>query len=1105
MTIVSTLLGNKLFLLISYMSTFVLSFVFSFIQSWRLTLLMLAITPILAIAGGVMAKVMADATTKAQEAYAQAGAIAQEVLSSIRTVHAFDGMDRECDRYNERLVETQKVGIRKGFFMGLSQGITFFILFSSYAVAFYFGSYLIEWGYDTGGSIISVFFSILIGAFQLGACGPIFTSIAEARGAAFKVYEIIDRVPAMNAREDAPGKVLTSVEGHIEFRDVAFSYPARPDVPIFSGFNLKVSPGQKVALVGPSGSGKSSIVALIERFYDPDKGVVLVDGVPLPDINLHSWRKQVGIVTQEPTLFQATVLENIRCANPEATEEDVVQACKDAFIHDVINKLPDGYNTVVGESGSQLSGGQKQRVAIARAIIKNPKILLLDEATSALDRQSEMIVQEALKNVMQGRTVVTIAHRLVTIQDCDLICYIEPRDAAAPPGSPASTSRMLESGSHDELMRLNGAYSAMIYTQNRAAQTDPEAPSVGLASGEYTGPMETMADRVEDAADLETGKDPTKEEKDNKGKKKEEKAHVFRRTVKLSSPDKVSIGIGVTAAAIAGTSYPLYALIFSEVTNVFYQANMRDVVWKWCLLFVALGAMNFVCFTLKLHCLNRAGENLTYRLRSMLFRALVSQDVGFYDMPGNESGALCARLASDTTEIQHIWGGAIGTNAQAGVCLVAGTIIAFVVSWELALVVVSAMPSVVIAGYFNSKVMFNLFKKSGQEMEAAGQVANESINGHRTVFAFNMQRSQVDRYDALLSGPAKAAGKKAMVSGFFVGFSQFIIFAAFALAFWYGGQMIGDHKLNFTEVMKAAFALLMGAIGVGEVYSMAGDQAAAKTAAIRVYEMLDRVPPIDTVGDAGLKLSSVSGYGTYQGVRFAYPSRPSVPILKQLNFTFNVGQRVAIMGSTGCGKSTIIALLMRYYDPTSGEVLPDGHRMTELNLRSWRSFLGIVSQEPILFDDTIANNIKYGKPDATDEEMYEAAKKANIHTVIQSLPEGYHTNVGAKGSQLSGGQKQRVAIARCIIRKPAILLLDEATSALDNVSEKEVQEALDKIVMEEQMTVITVAHRLSTIKNCNLIVIMDEGRVLEIGSHEQLYALGGDYKRRYDQYYGIQH
>eukprot|EP00667_Euglena_gracilis_P000336 EG_transcript_336 len=1089
--IVSTLLGSKIFLLISYMSTFVISYIFAFIQSWSLTLVMLGVTPLIAISAAVMARVLSTATTKIQEVYATAGAIAQEVLSAIRTVHAFDGMEREAERYGTRVAAVEKIAIKKGLWVGLSQGVTMCIMFWSYAIAFYFGSYLIEWNWNSPGDVLSVFFTVLIGARQAGLASPIFSNVAEARGAAQKIFGILDRQPAMDAKEGGVGQPVTSTKGHIEFRNVAFTYPARPDLPIFKGFNLEVQPGQRVALVGPSGSGKSSIVALIQRFYDPEEGDVLVDGVPLRHLNLHSWRDKVGIVTQEPILFQTTVMENIRCVRPDVSEEEVIQACKDAFIHDVISKLPDGYNTVVGESGSQLSGGQKQRVAIARAIVKDPRVLLLDEATSALDRQSEAIVQEALNNVMRGRTVVTIAHRLVTIQDSDLICYIQPRDAQAPPDSPAATSRVLESGTHEQLMSLGGEYSNMVFTQNQVSQhAHPVVHTTGAGA--------TVSKEAEEAdapvwADMAVA---VKEEPAKKGR-------VIRRTAKISKPERWYIGFGVLGSALVGTSWPIYAILFSEIVNVFYEKDMREQVWKWCLLFVGLGLLDLCSYTIKGYCLNYAGERLTARLRTMLFRAMLSQDIGFFDVPGNESGALCTRLAADTTEIQHLWGGAIGANVQAVVCMGAGVIIAYVVSWELALVVSSSIPAVVLAKVCQNRVMFNLAEESGKGMDQCGQVATESINGHRTVFAFNLQDYQVGRYRTLLVAPAKADKKKAVVSGVFYGFSQFVIFGSFALAYWYGGKMIGQGRLTFNELLKCSFALLMGAIGVGEVYAMAGDQAGAKLAAIRVYEMLDRVPPIDSVGNSGQPVTSLGGSASFSDVHFAYPSRPTVPILQGLNLAFQEGQRVAIMGSTGCGKSTIIALLMRYYDPSGGEVRPDGLNLRDLNLRSYRRWLGIVSQEPILFDDTVANNIRYGKPDATDEEVFEAARQAHIHDVICSLPDGYTTNVGAKGSQLSGGQKQRVAIARCIIRHPAVLLLDEATSALDNVSEREVQAALDHIVMTKRMTVITVAHRLSTIKNCNLIVIMDGGKVVEMGSHAELYALGGDYTRRYNQYYGI--
>jgi ATP-binding cassette subfamily B (MDR/TAP) protein 1 len=808
--IISTLLGSKIFLLITYLSTFFMSYIFAFAQSWALTLVMMGVTPLIAITGGIMAKVLTSATAKAQAVYATAGAIAQESLAAVRTVHAFDGIDRECDRYNAKVAEVQVFGIRKGLLAGLSQGVTFCILFSSYAIAFYFGSWLIIWNWANPGDVISVFFSVLIGAMQAGLAAPIFSDIAGARGAASKVYQILDRVPEMDAGEDGPGKVLTTLEGHIEFRNLSFTYPARPDLPIFRDFNLTIRPGQRVALVGPSGSGKSSIVALIERFYDPSAGEVLVDGVPLKDLQLHSWRKQVGIVTQEPTLFQTTVMENIRCANPSATEEEVIQACKDAFIHDVISKLPDGYNTTVGESGSQLSGGQKQRVAIARAIVKNPKILLLDEATSALDRSSEMIVQKALDNVMRGRTVVTIAHRLVTIMDSDLICYIQPRDPQAPADSPATTSRMLESGTHEELMKLGGEYSSMVFTQNQAAQLQTNQPAIAGEEGGTTAHNAALAETRHKADEADSIPEVIVEPEDGKKKKKEKKISVFRRTAMLSAPDKWYILVGVAAAALVGTSYPIYAVLFSQVVTLFYESDLQAKIWTWCVLFFGLGLLNFFGYSIKGYCLTHAGETLTYRLRGQLFRSMMSQDIGFFDLPGNESGALCAKLASDTTQIQHMFGGALGANFQAAVSIIVGMIIAYVVSWELALVVSSAIPAVAAAKFFQTKVMYNLVKQSGKGLETAGQVATESINGHRTVFAFNLQESQVSKYRELLNAPAKADTKKAVVAGFFYGFSQFVIFGSFSLSFWYGGQMIAGGRLTFLHLIECSFALLMG-------------------------------------------------------------------------------------------------------------------------------------------------------------------------------------------------------------------------------------------------------------------------------------------------------
>ena len=318
-SIVCSVLGIKTANLINYLTSFIVAYILAFVQSWRLTLIMMAVMPVLIVSGACIAIFLSTATAKAQEAYAAAGGIAQEVLSAIRTVQAFNAGPRECARYNARVAECERISVRKGSMMGLSVGIMYAFVWCSYALAFFYGSYLVEWGLRSGGDVVSVFFCLMMGSFQLGAAGPLVASINEARGAAYKLFSIVDRTSAITAHEDGPGQRLPDFKGHIAFRDVSFAYPSRHDVPIFHGLDLEIEPGQNVALVGPSGCGKSSIIALMERFYDPDEGAVLVDGVPLRDVNLHWWRRQVGIVTQEPTLFSASILENILCANPQAT------------------------------------------------------------------------------------------------------------------------------------------------------------------------------------------------------------------------------------------------------------------------------------------------------------------------------------------------------------------------------------------------------------------------------------------------------------------------------------------------------------------------------------------------------------------------------------------------------------------------------------------------------------------------------------------------------------------------------------------------------------------------------------------------------------------
>ena len=388
---------------------------------------MLVSTPILALATGILAKIQATLTEKELKAYAKSGGVAEEVFSSIRTVMAFGGQKKEIDRFQNNLTFARKAGIKRGTATGVGVGLVWVIIYVSFALAFWYGIGLILDSCNTGynaGDLVIVFFSVLIGAMQIGQAAPYMEAFSVARGAAASIFNIIDRVPSIDSSSEA-GKKLDKVQGNISFQKVHFTYPSRPEVKILQGLSFDVPAGQTVALVGTSGCGKSTTIQLLQRFYDPLEGRVCIDGNNVKDLHLGWLRSQIGVVGQEPVLFGTTIGENIRYGRSGVTQDEIEKAAKEANAHDFILRLPQKYDTMVGERGAQLSGGQKQRIAIARALVRNPKILLLDEATSALDTQSEAVVQKALDNARKGRTTIIVAHRLTTIRNADRIIVIK--------------------------------------------------------------------------------------------------------------------------------------------------------------------------------------------------------------------------------------------------------------------------------------------------------------------------------------------------------------------------------------------------------------------------------------------------------------------------------------------------------------------------------------------------------------------------------------------------------------------------------------------------------------------------------------------------------
>jgi len=359
--------------------------------------------------------------------------------------------DKVVAMYKDKLETPMSIERKMAHVSGLLTGLSQMCLFCTYTLDFWYGGKLIADGELSFVELMKVFMAILLTAMSIGQSTAMAPNVAKAKPAASALFQMIDEIPEIDS-ESTVGDILNSVTGNIEFKQVEFFYATRPDATVFDALNLTVAPGKVMALVGQSGCGKSSIISLLERFYNPVEGEILLDGVEIRKINLKSLRQQIGLVGQEPVLFAGTIADNIRYGKPDATQEEIEAAARDSNAHDFVSHFPDKYETFCGEKGTQLSGGQKQRIAIARAIIKNPKILLLDEATSALDTESEKIVQEALDRVMKGRTTIVVAHRLTTIKHADIIAVVDD-------------CKIAEEGTHDELMKFNGIYANLVMAQ----------------------------------------------------------------------------------------------------------------------------------------------------------------------------------------------------------------------------------------------------------------------------------------------------------------------------------------------------------------------------------------------------------------------------------------------------------------------------------------------------------------------------------------------------------------------------------------------------------------------------------------------------------------
>ncbi|KAE9317878.1 ABC transporter B family member 2 [Phytophthora fragariae] len=1084
-------MGQKLGDSFRFTIQFIVGFVIGFVRGWDITLVMACVMPFMSISLGWLIKTLRIKSDWAQKVYAEAGSVAEETLGSIRTVASLNGEHKAIAKFESNVFEAEKENIALHKLSSAVFAMFLASIWVMYAIGLWYGGWKASKGDTTPGDVFAAFFGVLMGTGSLAQISPNVTAVSKAAGAAEELFAILDTASAIDAEKEDEGIIPESCDGKIEAVNVNFTYPSRPEAQILRDYNVIIEPGQTVAFAGASGGGKSTLIALIERFYDPTSGTIYLDGRDVKTLNVKWLRSQIGMVSQEPVLFATTIFENIAMGGDNVTREEAIEACKLSNAHNFIMSLPEQYDTLVGEKGVSLSGGQKQRVAIARAIVRKPNILVLDEATSALDNESEKIVQAALNNLMAttNMTTLVIAHRLSTIRHADKIVVL-------------NEGHIVESGTHDELLQIeHGIYQNMYRIQELRSQEEQEEAEKRETENDLAS---TKLTRTLSGVSAKTDISVSAVEKNFLDKK----PFGLMDMLKLNRMEVNYFIIGIIGTIVAGISMPASALLvtgmITSMTEQYgqYQSSgdsshlttLYNDVELYGILYL-VGAVVVAVFTfMQIYCFKFMEEKITTRLRNTNFEGLCRQNVGFFDEKENATGALTADLATNATKVSLLAGESQSRAFQAVFTLIAALVISFGFgSWLLSLIMMALIPFLLFGHVARMKQM-----ESGglisDDLAIPGAHASEVLSNIRTVAALGIEKKSVDVFDELLAEPLRKGSKEAQVNGLSLGFSSFIMMATYALIFWFGAKKVNDGTIGFTEMMRTLMAITMSIQIVSSASTFLGDAPKAFKAGSTIFAIRDRVTPIDSFSSDGLYPAKVEGRLEFRNISFRYPTRPEINVLKHYNLTIEAGQTVAFCGPSGGGKSTIISLIERFYEPVVGEVLLDGRNIKDLNLNWLRSQIGLVGQEPTLFIGTIAENIAYGLAgQPSQQEIEDAAKMANAHDFIAQFPDGYDTQVGMKGEQLSGGQKQRIAIARAILKNPNILLLDEATSALDSECEKVVQEALDKVVALKRRTTIVIAHRLSTIRPADKICVVSGGKIAEQGTHQELLQLNGIY------------